>query len=155
MPRFTSADEVHAYLDWRDELIGAAGDVPVYGSPEFFAADRKVQAASYELHEVPRQISDRMAAEYQHRVDERDASHVIAAAGHGEWTAAANRALQGRGDYIERKPVAAAARGDPTPAVERAVEAVAEVVEQDRQQDAVQHAAAQEADHQGAEHAWT
>lgn len=158
MPRFTSADKVHAYLDWRDELIGAAGDVPAYRSPAFFAADPKVQAASYELHEVPRQISNRMAAEYQQRVDERDASHAISAAGHGEWTAAGNRALQGRGDYIPREPGLPRSRGDPVEhrvdaAVDRAGDAVAALTEQDRQHDAATAAATQETDH--AEEEWT
>lgn len=155
MSRFHSAEDVRQYWDWRDEQVAAAGEeIPRYGSPEWAAAGRQAQLASYLLEEEGRTISDRNAAEHSDRVARRDASHDIAA--YGGWHEHAQRVAAGRGDYVERKPVEAAARGDPAAAVERAIEAVAEVVEQDRQHEAAQHTAAQDADdHQGAEHAWT
>lgn len=151
MARFSTADELHAYLDWRDELIEAAGDVPEYGSPAFFAADPKVQAASYELHEVPRLASDRLAADHDRRVAERDASHDVAEAGRGQWTEAAHRVQYGRGDAIPREPVDRS-RGDPAAdetaeAIGRACEAVAALADEDRQHDAALAATDQADDH--------
>lgn len=162
MPRFQTAEQLNAWLDWRDDVIRAAGDVPAYRSPEFFAADPATQMASYQLHEVPRQVSNRMAADYERREAERDASHDISAAGRGEWTAHANRTTCGRGDYIPREPVPDRSRGDPEAAaeradkaVDRAVEATHGLAEEDQQHDAATSAAAHDTADDTTERAWT
>jgi hypothetical protein len=161
MPRFANADQLNAWLDWRDDIIRAAGDVPAYRSPEFFAADPATQMASYQLNEVPRQVSNRMAAEYERREAERDASHDLAEAGHGRWTELAHRVADGRGAYIPREPVIERSRGDPpasdgraNEAVDRAVDAVHALTDEDRQRDAATSAAADETA-QTTERSWT
>lgn len=143
MSRFTSADQLNAYLDWRDDLIRTAGDVPAYRSPEFFAADTTTQMASYQLNEVGRQASDRAAAAYEQRVADRDASHDVSAAGRGQWAELAERTAAGRGAYIPRA------------AVDRAVDAVAELIEEDQQHDAATSAAAHDTADDTTERAWT
>jgi hypothetical protein len=145
-------EQIAAMIAHRDGLIAAAtGPIPQRGSQEWMAADDATRTASYAQAEARaavahgREISNRMAAEHQDRVDRQEASRAISSGiSSAEYDRHAAFVASGGRQGLERRraevgplgrdaAASAAARGDPIrEAVDRATQATKGAVEAER-----------------------